>query len=186
MPQPFYRRNLPHLQRDCKPHFLTFCTYQRWTLPDWARTIVMEPQCARTVDDRSSRVVVMPDHVHMIFTPFVDLERAEVFSLARITKAIKGTSAHLINRQLGRTGRVWQEESFDRVLRVSEKLDEKIAYILDNPVRKGLVNLPKNIAGCGWQKPSRALLGWAGEDTCPYAGGGDHRRHLRYAWLLRP
>ena len=67
------------------------------------------------------------------------MQRAEVFSLARITKAIKGTSAHLINRQLGRSGRVWQEESFDRVLRVSEKLDEKIAYILDNPVRKGLV-----------------------------------------------
>ena len=80
-------------------------------------------------------LVVMPDHVHMIFTPLVDLERAEIFSLARITNAIKGTSAHLINRQLGRPGRVWQEESFDRVLRVSEKLDEKIAYILDNPVR---------------------------------------------------
>jgi hypothetical protein len=34
------------------------------------------------------------------------------------------------------------EESFDRVLRVSEKLDEKIAYIFDNPVRKGLVSSP--------------------------------------------
>jgi REP element-mobilizing transposase RayT len=83
--------------------------------------------------------VVLPDHVHIIFTPLVDSERSEVFSLARITKAIKGTSAHLINRQLGRPGRVWQEESFDRVLRVSEKFDEKIAYILGNPVRKGLV-----------------------------------------------
>jgi REP element-mobilizing transposase RayT len=81
----------------------------------------------------------MSDHVHLIFVPLVDVERSEVFSLARITKAIKGTSAHLINRELGRPGRVWQEESFDRVLRVSEKLDEKIAYILDNPVRKGLV-----------------------------------------------
>jgi putative transposase len=82
----------------------------------------------------------MPDHVHMIFVPLVDVEKSEVFSLARITKAIKGTSAHLINRWLGRPGRVWQEESFDRVLRVSEKLDEKIAYILDNPVRSGLVS----------------------------------------------
>src|SRR5229473_452228 len=90
-----------------------------------------------TIDLRA--VVVMPDHVHMIFVPLVDIERSEVFSLARITKAIKGTSAHLVNRQRGGSGRVWQEESFDRVLRVSEKLDEKIAYILDNPVRKGLV-----------------------------------------------
>jgi len=84
----------------------------------------------------------MPDHVHMILTPLIDPDRTEIFSLARITKAIKGTSAHMINRQLGRPGRVWQEESFDRVLRVSEKLDEKIAYILDNPVRKGLVSSP--------------------------------------------
>ena len=81
----------------------------------------------------------MPDHVHMLFTPLVDIERFEVFSLARITKAIKSTSAHLINRQRGRPEKVWQEESFDRVLRVSEKLDEKLTYILDNPVRQGLV-----------------------------------------------
>jgi putative transposase len=84
-------------------------------------------------------LVVMPDHVHIIFTPLIDIERSEIFSLARITKAIKGTSSHLINHQLGRPGRVWQEESFDRVLRVSERLDEKIAYILDNPLRKELV-----------------------------------------------
>ncbi len=94
-----------------------------------------------TIDLRA--VVVMPDHVHMIFVPLVDIERSEVFSLARITKGIKGTSAHLINRQRGGPRRVWQEESFDRVLRVSEKLDEKIAYILDNPVRKGLVSSPE-------------------------------------------
>ena len=94
-----------------------------------------------TVDLKA--LVVMPDHVHMVFTPLVDPERAEVFSLARITKAIKNTSAHLINRRLGSPGRVWQEESFDRVLRVSEKLDEKVAYVLDNPVRKRLVSSPQ-------------------------------------------
>jgi len=37
VPKSFYRRNLPHLQRDNKPHFLTFCTHQRWILPAWAR-----------------------------------------------------------------------------------------------------------------------------------------------------
>jgi REP element-mobilizing transposase RayT len=47
-----------------------------------------------TIDLRA--LVVMPDHIHMIFTPLVDVENAEVFSLARITKGIKGTSAHLI------------------------------------------------------------------------------------------
>ena len=38
----FYRRNLPHLQRNDKPHFLTFCTYKRRVLPDWAREIVLD------------------------------------------------------------------------------------------------------------------------------------------------
>lgn len=108
------------------------------------------------VDNRSRAIVVMPDHAHLIFTPLVELERAEVFSLARITKAIKGTSAHLINRQLGRPGKVWQEESFDRGLRVSEKLDEKIAYVLDNPARKGLVHSPEEYR---WLEPSFARPG---------------------------
>ena len=81
----------------------------------------------------------MPDHVHALFVPLIDDEKREVISLARITKAMKSTSAHLINRQLGRNGHVWQEESFDRVLRTSEKLDEKVGYVLENPVRLGLV-----------------------------------------------
>jgi REP element-mobilizing transposase RayT len=82
----------------------------------------------------------MPDHVHLIFTPLVNEEVSEVYSLCEIMDAIKGASAHKINRLRGRTGKVWQTESFDRVLRSSEKLDEKIQYILDNPVRKGLVS----------------------------------------------
>ena len=69
-----------------------------------------------TVDLKA--LVVMPDHVHMVFTPLVDPERAEVFSLARITKAIKNTSAHLINRRLGSPGRVWQEAR-DRPVRAA-------------------------------------------------------------------
>ena len=84
-------------------------------------------------------VVVMPDHVHMIFTPLIDKERSEVIPLARITKSIKGASAHLINKRIGHTGTVWQEESFDHVLRSSESLDQKIQYVIENPVRRGLV-----------------------------------------------
>jgi REP element-mobilizing transposase RayT len=117
----FYRRNLPHLQRDDKSHFLTFCTFQRWVLPDKARDIVLNT-CMQangwTIDLHA--VAVMPDHIHMIFIPKIDTASLEVFPLARITKAIKGASAHLINRMLARSGCVWQEESFDRVLRCSE------------------------------------------------------------------
>ena len=83
----------------------------------------------------------MPDHVHMILTPLVNAVAREVYSLGEIMDAIKGASAHKINRQLGHVGKVWQTESFERVLRSSESLGEKIQYILDNPVRKRLVSL---------------------------------------------
>jgi REP element-mobilizing transposase RayT len=50
--------------------------------------------------------VVMPDHVHLIFTPLINEKAREVYSLAEIMDAIKGASAHLINRLLVRSGRV--------------------------------------------------------------------------------
>jgi len=84
--------------------------------------------------------VVMPDHVHIIFTPLVNSQAMEVYSLAEIMDAVKGTSAHRINKVLGRKGRVWQPESFDHVVRSSESLDAKIIYLLENPVRAGLVD----------------------------------------------
>ena len=43
-------------------------------------------------------------------------------------------------------GRIWQTESFDHVLRSSESLDEKLAYVLNNPVRRGLVLQPEDYA----------------------------------------
>ena len=144
MPKHFYRRNLPHLQKDFKPHFLTFCTHRRAVLPDWARAITLN--CC--VHEHTAKIdlhvaVVMPDHVHLIFTPLVNEERPEVVALAEITKSIKGASAHLINQQMGSRGTVWQVESFDHVLRRSEQLDAKIAYLRANPVRAGLVNVPE-------------------------------------------
>jgi REP element-mobilizing transposase RayT len=136
----FYRRKLPHLQRDFKRHFVTFCTFQRWVLPEQARSIVL--RCCLHDNDTKHflhAAVIMPDHVHLVFTPLVNAAKNKIYSLTEIMGAIKGASAQLINRELGRTGRVWQTESFDRVLRSSESLDAKIAYIVENPMRKGLV-----------------------------------------------
>jgi len=145
MPTPFYRRKLPHLQRDYQPHFVTFCTHLRWILPREARAIAL----ACCLHDNGTKIdlhaaIVMPDHVHLILTPLINYAANEMFSLAEIMDAIKGASAHKINHSLGRVGKVWQTESFDRVLRSSEKLDEKVAYILNNPVRRGLVSVPED------------------------------------------
>ena len=136
----FYRRNLPHLQRDFTPHFITFVTKFRWILPPVARDLAL----ASCLHDHRRRyepyvAVVMPDHVHMILTPLIDSEHQGIFSLTRITQAIRSASARAINQKLRRTGPVWQEESFDHVLRSSEGLDAKVEYVVQNPTRKGLV-----------------------------------------------
>ncbi len=136
----FYRRDLPHLQRDFKPHFITFVTKERMQLPDWARQLAMA-SCRH--DHRKKYelyvAVVMPDHVHLILTPGIDRQRREIYPLFAIMRDIKASSARAINQRLNRNGRVWQDESFDHVLRASEQLDAKIQYILENPVRRGLV-----------------------------------------------
>jgi hypothetical protein len=57
-------------------------------------------------------------------------------------QAIKGASAHRINKFLNRRGKVWQEKSFDRALRKEEQFTAKLYYMLENPVRAGLVSNP--------------------------------------------
>lgn len=149
----FYRRNLPHLQRDYKPHFVTFVTKNRRVLPNWVRQTVLD--CCRYDHDKKYNlrvVVIMPDHVHLILTPLADEIRRRIFSLPEIMKAIKSTSSHAINRWLRTRDTIWQEESFDHVLRSSESLDAKIDYILQNPVRAGLVNVTSEYPW-SWRKP---------------------------------
>jgi REP element-mobilizing transposase RayT len=165
-----YRRNLPHLEKPDRVHFITFDTYRRWELPPLARDLVMK----RCLHDNGSKIrlliaVVMPDHVHLVFLPLPCQAAAQpgaappqqtqaglaedpapvshdtkVYSFAEILGGIKGASAHSINKALKRSGRVWQDESFDHVVRCAEKLEDKIRYVRENPVRKGLVSRPED------------------------------------------
>ena len=134
-----YRRTLPHILKDNRPVFVTFGTFKRWELPAGARQLVFEC-CLRergvTIDLHA--VVVMPTHAHLLFTPLRNAE-GWLVSLPQVMRLIKGRSAHLLNRFLDRHGPVWQEESFDHVLRSNESLSEKVNYICENPVRAGLV-----------------------------------------------
>jgi len=79
----------------------------------------------------------------MIVTPYED-EKGSTFKLSEILNGIKGASAHSINKALGRKGHVWQDESFDHVLRSTESLYEKCQYICENPVRRGLAATPED------------------------------------------
>lgn len=67
-----------------------------------------------------------------------------MFCLSDIMKAIKGASARYVKQHLETSGPFWQEESFDHVVRNNESLAEKIEYIRQNPVRRGLVKRPED------------------------------------------
>src|SRR5208337_5464098 len=100
-----YRRKLPHYQPDNKAFFITFSTHARWILPEPVRQIVIDTCLAGNGKKfQLYGIVVMPDHVHLVMVPLADANGP--ISIAEIMQAIKGTSAHLINKALGRTGRV--------------------------------------------------------------------------------
>jgi REP element-mobilizing transposase RayT len=113
-------------------------------LPGKARDLVLE-HCLREHEKRIHlyAVVVMPDHVHLLCLP-LRAEDGWPFPLVDILQCLKGTTAHRINRLLLRAGPVWEEESFDYVLRSDESLKEKVEYLRQNPVRRGLVVRPED------------------------------------------
>ncbi len=76
--------------------------------------------------------VVMPNHVHLLITPRI--------KPSVVLRKMKGVSAREANRLLGVTGRpFWQDESYDRLVRSHEEFERIVNYILQNPVRAGLV-----------------------------------------------
>jgi REP element-mobilizing transposase RayT len=137
-----YYLHLPHFTAD-RPMFVTFCKATHEPFPPRARAAVLE-HClydnGKKIDLHAA--VVMPDHVHLIFTPLHDLD-GWPFSLPQIMKGLKGASARSVNRAMRTLGTVWQEEFFDHALRSDESLHSKIEYIRHNPVRKGLVKSPE-------------------------------------------
>ena len=138
-----YRRRLPHFQKTDRAIFISFRKATRTPLPEDCRDAVL--RCCLYGNGTRFHLhaaVVMPEHVHLLMTALRDA-RGGVFCLQDIMKAIKGASARDVNRLLGTSGPVWQEESFDHVLRSEESLQQKIGYIRQNPIRRGLVKTPE-------------------------------------------
>jgi REP element-mobilizing transposase RayT len=76
--------------------------------------------------------VVMPNHVHALFTP------QNGFTLSSILHSWKSFTAKEANRILSKHGQFWQEEYFDRYVRSEEHYSVAIDYIEMNPVKAGL------------------------------------------------
>ncbi|HEY2391842.1 MAG TPA: transposase [Candidatus Angelobacter sp.] len=138
----FYRRNLPHIEKDGSSYFVTFSTHKELVLPEEARALVFEDclfENGRKIHLHA--FVVVPDHVHMLFTS-LENGKGEIYSLAEIMQGIKGASSHSVNKLLGRKGTLWESESFDRIVRSSSDFEYRVIYIVQNPIAAGLAKGP--------------------------------------------
>ena len=130
------KRHLPHWTVEGATYFVTF-RFRQGVMDKSERLIVL--QHIKNGDDRFydlAAAVVMPDHVHVVFRP------GQGYALSRIMKGMKGVSARLINESRNRRGTVWQNESYDHIIRSQNELIQKISYMLNNPVKEGLTDDP--------------------------------------------
>ena len=104
--------------------------------------------------------VVMPNHVHLLVTPWVK-NSAWLGSL-------KGYTAYRANQILGRRGVFWQDESYDHLVRDGREFRRIQGYIEYNPVAAGLVSGPEAFP---WSSAGRAEARLQPERAAPQDPG---------------
>lgn len=118
--------------------------------------VLREATCAEIVedallyaDDERYRLLswcIMPNHVHVV------AGQIEGYPLDVVVQAWKSTASHQINLHLGRKGRLWRREYFDRFMRDNDHLSTTIEYVEQNPVAAGLAQVASDWR---WSSASR-------------------------------
>jgi REP element-mobilizing transposase RayT len=98
--------------------------------------------------------VVMPNHVHVM----IRVHRGQ--SLSRIVHSWKSFTAKVIARAERIPGRVWHPDYWDRFIRDEKHFRAAAAYILENPVKAGLVS-------CAGDWPWSSAAGAGGPPALP-------------------
>jgi REP-associated tyrosine transposase len=117
-------------------YFLTICTDDRAEY--FRKTAIVDGVVAeflrRSRTERIAIIVycVMPDHVHLL----VDGE-SEDADLMRFVKLAKQRTGHAFKQEYRK--RLWQAGYYEHVLRNEECTEDVVLYIIENPVRKGIV-----------------------------------------------
>ena len=105
----------------------------------------------------------MPNHVHLLLTPLVEV--------SRLLGSLKGATAREANSLLHQTGRAfWQHESYDHLVRGGDEFRRIKRYIENNPVAAGLAATPEGYSWSSAGAPERP----------PQAEGLPHIGGLRY------
>ena len=112
--------------------------------PFWLRDPRIADLVAESMHYRDGRVYdleafcIIPNHVHIVYTP-LPKEDGTYHAMAAIMHSLKRYTARESNLLLGREGQFWQHENYDHVVRDEAELERIIRYVLNNPVKAGLV-----------------------------------------------
>jgi putative transposase len=137
--------HLPNIERLNQPVilFVTVCTKDRKPILANERVhavlIRVWPQAEQY---RVGRYVIMPDHIHLFCSP-MSWEPENVKRWVAYWK-------RLATIQLRDLSPIWQRDCWDTQLRQLLRYDEKWEYVVNNPVRRGLVDAPEQwpFQGC--------------------------------------
>ena len=115
---------------------LTFCTdHRRRTFVNSDVVELVESQILRAASEKSFAVIAycfMPDHLHLLAEGKTDDADAR-----RFIGLAKQYSGYYYKKEFN--DGLWQRYGFERVLRSDEGTRDVVRYILQNPVRAGLV-----------------------------------------------
>jgi len=94
--------------------------------------------------------VIMANHCHLVIRPFDDCELEEEVG------SMKSVTANFVNKREERRGSLWQQESYNRIIRDEEHLYRVVQYIGINPRQAGIAHEDWN----RWINPKWQALGW--------------------------
>jgi REP element-mobilizing transposase RayT len=109
---------------------------------------------------------IMFNHVHLMIDqqgipePPQRADGRTYTALSQAMRLLKGKSAALCNRVLGRRAPFWQHESYDHLVRDDGEYARILAYIANNPVKAGLVK--------DWEDWRYTYIAWGNCSQLPY------------------
>jgi putative transposase len=84
--------------------------------------------------------VVMPEHIHLLITVDSSIEKA--------VQLIKGGFSYRLKKEFGYSGEVWQRGFSELRVNDRESFLQHRDYIAQNPVKRGLADLPEEFPYC--------------------------------------
>lgn len=148
------------IREERAPHFLT-CTVVDW-LPIFANPLAVEIVLnSLAFLHKSGRItlwayVIMENHTHMIASAerlSREVQAFKSFTARRVVDMLGETASYSMLRRLRRAKlphkqdrmyQVWQEGSHPKILEGKAMIEQKVAYIHDNPVKRGYVDDPRH------------------------------------------